>query len=126
MLTHQGRRSGRVYHTVLEAIRYDRTTGEIIVVSAYGENADWYRNIQVTQPLHIHIGRRRFVPVQRFLTQEETYAELADYERRHPTTARFLIRMLGIDYDGSESERRALAAFFRMVSFRPRAHAGTA
>ncbi|MFQ6134952.1 MAG: nitroreductase family deazaflavin-dependent oxidoreductase [Nitrososphaerales archaeon] len=120
MLTHQGRKTGQIRHTVLEVIRYDQTSRESIVVSAYGENADWYRNIQVKPALEIQTGRDRYAPTQRFLTPDETYAEFTDYERRYPSATRILPRLLGFQYDGSESGRRTLAASFRMVSFCPK------
>ncbi len=123
MLTHQGRKTGRIRYTVLEVVRHDQTSGESIVVSAYGENADWYRNIRAKPALKIQIGGEHYVPIQRFLTSNEIYNEFTDYERRHPSAARILPRLLGFKYDGSESGRRILAASFRMVSFYPRGHA---
>lgn len=95
-------------------------TGESIVVAAYGENADWYRNIQANPAIELRIGRDRYAPIQRFLTPDEIYTEFSDYERRHPSAARNLPKLLGFKYDGSESGRRALAASFRIVSFCPK------
>jgi deazaflavin-dependent oxidoreductase (nitroreductase family) len=120
MLTHEGRKTGRIRHTVLEVIRHDQTSGESIVVSAYGEKADWYRNIRVKTALEIQIGRERYVPIQRFLTPDEIYIEFNDYEQRHPSATRSLLRTLGFHYDGTESGRRMLVASFRMVSFCPK------
>src|SRR5215212_7433167 len=45
LLTHRGRKSGRIRQTPLEVIRYDPATEESVVVSAWGEKADWYRNL---------------------------------------------------------------------------------
>lgn len=120
MLTHKGRKTGRIRHTVLEVIRYGPATEENIVVAAYGENADWYRNIQANPALEIRVGRDRYAPAHRFLTPDEIYTEFTDYERRHPSAARILPKLLGFQYDGSEPGRRALVACFRMVSFRPK------
>ncbi|MCP8304572.1 MAG: nitroreductase family deazaflavin-dependent oxidoreductase [archaeon] len=120
MLTHKGRKTGRIRHTVLEVIRYDMVTEESIVVSAYGENSDWYRNIQANPALEIQTGRKRYVPIQRFLTPDEVYMMFTDYERRHPQVAHTLLKLVGYQYDGSESERRALAASLRMVAFLPK------
>ena len=120
MLTHRGRKTGKIRHTVLEVIRYDKNTGESIVVAAYGENADWYRNIQANPAIELRIGRDRYAPLQRFLTPDEIYTEFSDYELRHPSAARNLPKLLGFKYDGSESGRRALAASFRIVSFCPK------
>ena len=119
LLTHKGRKTGKIRHTVLEVIRYDQNTGECIVVAAYGENADWYRNIQANPAIELRIGRDRYAPTQRFLTHDEVYTEFSDYEHRHPFAARNLPKLLGFKYDG-ESGRQALAASFRMVSFCPK------
>ena len=39
-----------------EVIRYDPESQESIVVSAWGEKADWYRNIQASPALEIRTG----------------------------------------------------------------------
>src|SRR5579884_3012404 len=41
LLTHRGRKSGRVYQTVLEVVRYEPESGESVVVSGWGERSDW-------------------------------------------------------------------------------------
>jgi deazaflavin-dependent oxidoreductase (nitroreductase family) len=46
LLTHAGRRTGRIRETVLKVLQYDPLTRETIVASAWGEQTDWYRNIQ--------------------------------------------------------------------------------
>lgn len=119
MITHRGRRTGKTYHTVVEIVRHDRATDEYIVASGYGEASDWYRNLRATPALKIQIGNRLYSVEQRFLTPEQVHQEFADYERRHPQAARTLPRHLGISYDGSEAQRRAVTAALRMVAFHP-------
>ena len=43
-LSHVGRRSGRIHHTVLEVARYDKAAGEATVVAAYGPSAPRVQN----------------------------------------------------------------------------------
>lgn len=119
LLTHRGRKSGREYRTALEVIRYDPTERESVVVSAWGERADWYRNLRKSPAVEIESGRERYVPTQRFLGPEEVYAEIAAYERNHPWLARLIPRLLGHRLDGTQAARRAFAASLRMVAFRP-------
>jgi deazaflavin-dependent oxidoreductase (nitroreductase family) len=119
LLTHRGRRSGLVRQTPLEVVRHDPATGESVVVSAWGERADWYRNIETTSALEVRTGRERYVPEQRFLSPEEAYAEISAYERDHPLLARILPRWVGLRLDGTERARRRFAGFARMVVFRP-------
>lgn len=119
LLAHRGRNSGRLRHTPLEVIRYDSSTRESVVVSAWGESSDWYRNLKASPAVEVRTANRRFVPDQRFLSPEETYAEMIEYERRHPRAARALSSWLGNPLDGTEQARRRFADSVRMVAFRP-------
>lgn len=119
LLTHRGRRSGSIRRTPLEVIRHDAASGESVVVSAWGERSDWYRNLKANPAMEIRIGREHYVPRQRFLSPEEAYAEIAAYERRHPLLARTLPRWLGYRLDGTREARRRFADSVRMVAFRP-------
>lgn len=119
LLTHRGRRTGRLRHAVLEVVRYDPVTRESIVVSGFGRNSDWYRNLQASPAIAVQTGRLRYVPVQRFLDPAEALAVFADYQRRYPRLARTLLRWLDIPYDGSPAARQALARMLPMVAFRP-------
>ncbi len=124
LLTHRGRKSGRVYRTVLGVVRYDPLTRGCIVVSGYGPDADWYQNLQAHPALEIEIGRERYVPRQRFLPDGETVAELVEYERRQP---RWINRinhslsgqMLDLSYEPTEEGVREFASQIRMVAFEP-------
>jgi deazaflavin-dependent oxidoreductase (nitroreductase family) len=119
LLTHKGRKSGRVYQTVLEVIRYDPFRQETVAVSGRGEKSDWFRNISASPALEIRTGRERYAPKQRFLTPEEVYKEIVDYERRHPWAVRIVPPLLGFKLDGSDAARRSFADSLRMVAFRP-------
>jgi hypothetical protein len=100
-------------------IRHNGATGESVVISAWGERSDWYRNIEASPAMEVRIGRERYVPEQRFLSSEEAYAEIAEYERGHPLLARTLPRWLGHPLDGTDQARRRFAGSMRMVAFRP-------
>jgi deazaflavin-dependent oxidoreductase (nitroreductase family) len=111
LLTHRGRRTGRVRQTLLEVVHYDRRTGECIVAAGWGEQAEWYRNLRAHPALSITIGRRRYAPVQRFLTVAEAEATLRDYQRQHPMSAWAASHLLGIPIDR--------VAPLPMVAFQP-------
>jgi deazaflavin-dependent oxidoreductase (nitroreductase family) len=55
-LTYSGRKTGRVYETVLEVLRYDPATSESIAVSAYGPAAGWYRSLQAEPAVRVRTG----------------------------------------------------------------------
>jgi len=120
LLEHEGRRSHVLRKTVLEVIRFDRETGESLVISAYGERADWYRNIQKKPAVKVCTGGKCFVPQQRFLSEEEAREVFLEYEGKSGPYLRKLLKLLGIEYDGSDRARQQLLSFMRMVAFRPK------
>jgi deazaflavin-dependent oxidoreductase (nitroreductase family) len=120
LLVHRGRRSGLLRETVLEVLFHDPATGESVVLSAWGEKADWYRNVEATPALEIRTGGQRYVPEQRFLAPEENHAVISDYGRRHPLAFRVFARVFGYPLDGTESVRREIARSLRLVAFCPR------
>ena len=120
LLIHQGRKSGLLRETVLEAILYYPATKESVVLSAWGEKADWYRNIKATPALEVRTGGERYVPEQRFLAPAENHAMLADYRRRHQLAFRIFARAFGYPLGGTEAMRREFASSLRLVTFRPR------
>ena len=119
LLVHRGRKSGLPRQTVLEVVLYDPTVRESVVLSAWGEDADWYRNPQKSPAIEIRSAREGYEPLQRLLSTEEADAALASYERRHPWAARLLGRLLGYPPGGPEAARRAFAESVRLVAFRP-------
>jgi deazaflavin-dependent oxidoreductase (nitroreductase family) len=121
LLMHRGRKSGRVYQTVLEVIRYDPATCESVVVSGWGERSDWYRNIKASPALEVRTGRERYAPKRQFLAPGENQAIISEYARRHPLTSRFLAKAFGYPLRGTDAARREFAESLRLVAFRPRA-----
>lgn len=125
MLTHCGRKTGRLRRTALEVVRYDPATHESVVVSAYGERADWYRNLLAHPAVEVQTGGSRYVPQYRLLGPDERLATLQLYRRRYPHAFRGIMRFLGYPYDGTEAGLRALAVAVAMVAFRPQQEAYT-
>ncbi len=122
-LTHVGRRSGLERHVVLEVVRYDRATGEAVVVSGFGRRADWFRNITATGQASVGFGLGSRPAEVRVLGTEEAMDVIAGYERRNrlaaPLLRSVLGRLLGWPYDGSASARRRLVEQLPLVAFRP-------
>ncbi len=119
LLTHQGRKTGRLRRTVLEVISYDPATRESVVLSAYGDRSDWYRNIQAHPAVEVQSGWSRYAPEVRPLGPDERLVALQIAERRYRSAFRTAIRLFGYEYDGSEAGLRALADMVVMVGFRP-------
>jgi deazaflavin-dependent oxidoreductase (nitroreductase family) len=120
LLTHTGRRTGRVRQTELKVLRYDPATGESVVASAWGPTTDWYRNIRARPALAVRTGHDRYVPEQRLLPQAEAFAVFDDWARRPRWFARLMLSQIGLSWEVPEAERRALVARFPFVGFRPR------
>ena len=119
LLVHRGRKSGLLRETVLEVLLHDPAARESVVLSAWGEKSDWYRNVGATSALEIRTGGQRYVPEQRFLAPEENYTVISDYGRRHPLAFRVFARVFGYPLGGTEAARREVACSLRLVAFRP-------
>lgn len=118
LLSHTGRKTGRVRQTVLEVVRYDRDTTTFFVAAGFGSGSDWYRNIRANPRVIVQCGRRRWEMVADFLPPEQAGEELLDYARRHPMALRELARFMGYRLDGSPAGIRALGQVLAMVAFR--------
>jgi len=86
LFVHLGRKSGLLRETVLEVILYDPATRETVVLSAWGEKADWYRNIEAVPALEVRTGGQRYVPEQRFLAPEVNHAVISYYGQPPPVS----------------------------------------
>ncbi len=118
-ITHRGRKSGVIRHTILEVLSYNPQTQEVLVVSGWEGKTDWYRNIQQEPALEVRIGRVAYRPIQELLLPEETAQLILTLFRQHPREVRFVGPLLGIDPEASDAALRArLEAFFRGVRFR--------
>jgi deazaflavin-dependent oxidoreductase (nitroreductase family) len=122
LLRHRGRRSGRLYGTVLEVLTWDPGLGEAVVMSGFGRKAQWYKNVVAGGAVEVRIGRTRFEPRVRTLADDEAAAVLLDYERRN-RILRLVIhlvlsRLAGFSYDGSERARLKLVALLPLIAFR--------
>jgi deazaflavin-dependent oxidoreductase (nitroreductase family) len=119
-LTHRGRKSGRRYHTVLEVISYEPASRESVVLSGWGERADWYRNIRAAPAAEVATAGHRYAPAHRLVNGPELYAHLLAYVGRNRPLGRFVRGALGLRLDGSDADRAALEACgYRGVAFRP-------
>jgi deazaflavin-dependent oxidoreductase (nitroreductase family) len=95
LLVHVGRRTGKPHAMAAMVLRYDRSTGEAVICSAWGPKADWVRNLRANPALQVQIGRRSFVPEHRFLSEDESFAVAEEFRRRHPRRLRFMSLILG-------------------------------
>lgn len=84
MLGHTGRSTGQIRYVCLEVVERP-TPDEIIVVSGFGDEAQWYRNLQADPVCWVSIGRRRHLPARAtLLNDDESALALEHYRRAHP------------------------------------------
>ena len=119
LLVHAGRKTGKPYSTVAMVLSYDPRTHEAVICSAWGKDADWIRNIRARPALQVRIGRESFTPEQRFLSQDESLAVVADFQRRHPHRSRLLASILGWGDLRCEAAACEFASTRPFVSLRP-------
>ncbi len=122
LLIHIGRRTGLRHRTVLEVMEYRKEGPEAVVMSAFGRNAGWLRNIAATPDPEVVIDSQHFIAAHRFLDEEEAMRVLTGYQRRNwligPIIRGVLSRLVGWRYDGSTSARRRLVAQLPLIAFR--------
>jgi deazaflavin-dependent oxidoreductase (nitroreductase family) len=120
-ITHVGRRSGKVYRTILAVLRFDEKTKEVYAVSAW-QGSDWYYNIQTSPALQVETGLVHYVPVQRTLTAEEITTAFMEYRKKHPLFSRIICRIPGWKWDSTYDEFLELARKLHGVAFMPRSN----
>ena len=74
MLVHVGRKSGQPHDMVAMVLADDPDTGEVVIFSGWGPDADWLRNLHAGPAREVRIARDRFVPEHRFLSEDEAVA----------------------------------------------------
>ena len=118
LITHRGRRTGKVRQTGVMVLRYDRQSREALV-AAGSANADWYRNIHASPAIEVALGRERYRPEQRFLEVDEIAELLAWSRQRHPVKARIQSMFFHWPWGTSKKELLDLARSLGGVAFRP-------
>ena len=84
MLEHVGRTSGRRRYVCLEVVERPEPT-RIIVVSGFGDRAQWYRNLLAEPRCRVSVGRWTSVAaVARMLGCQDSRAALLRYQAAHP------------------------------------------
>lgn len=115
LLEHRGRRSGALRQTVLEVVRADFDRGCWFVVAAWGDRAQWLRNLRESPEVRIETGGRSFASVAEEVPLEEAEEVIVGYGRRHPRALRSVARLVGWKVEPIEADLRALASVVRVV-----------
>lgn len=119
LLTHTGRKSGLPRQTVLEVVRYDKSTGACIVASGWNTKSDWFQNVTANPIIVIQIGNHCSAATAKRLSPDAGAKELLDYSRRHPLALGELVKFMGYRLDGTEDDICALGRMIPMLAFTP-------
>ena len=94
ILTHRGRKSGRVYHTMLE---YHELNGKIYIPVAFGSQTDWYKNISVHPEVTVQTAAGSESRTAIRVTGDQEILEVFDYfMKRDPPITKMYLNTLGI------------------------------
>lgn len=118
LLTHIGRRSGKLHQTVLAVLEFDPDTREIKAMSAWSAS-DWYLNLQAHPAVLVETGFISYAPVQGTMAPEEIATLFMSYRKKHPIFSRIVCRIPGWRIDSSYEEFVELARTLRGITFRP-------
>lgn len=118
LLTTRGRRSGKARVTPLQ---YERVDGALVVGSARGKRADWFRNIAADPQVEVRVGRSRFPAVAEACTDPSRIADFLELRlERHPHMVGRILRLRGVPSPPSRPDLVAYAARLAMVTLTPR------
>lgn len=94
LLEHKGRKSGVIRRTVIEVVDHNPQAGSFVVAAAWGDQADWFKNISVEPKVTIGVGLKKFSAIARVLPYEEAVHHLTVYARNHPVAFKQLGSLL--------------------------------
>jgi deazaflavin-dependent oxidoreductase (nitroreductase family) len=114
LLTHVGRKTGQPHDTVAMVLAHDHDTGEVVICSGWGPDADWVLNLRAAPAREVRVGRDRYAPTHRFLTDDEAVAVGVAFRQEHPWRLRLLSAILGW---GDLTRDAALRDFVRSHPF---------
>jgi len=119
LLVHAGRKTGQPHLMTAMVMRYDPTTREVVILSGWGPDSDWVRNLRARPALRVEIGRKSYPPQHRFLTEDESVAVASDFLRRHPYRGLLACRILGWPNLRAEAALRDFVRTHPFVALRP-------
>ena len=97
LLSHQGRKSGKIRQTVLEIIQYSPENYSYYVVSGFGTRSHWYQNIKQDPRVTIQVGSNRMAADAQQLEPGEAENIFLAYTQEYPRSIRLLAKMLNYD-----------------------------
>ena len=115
LLEHRGRKSGIIRKAVIEVVDHDVQKGSYIVAAAWGNQSDWYKNIEAEPNVNVGVGIQRFPAFAKTLSAEDAAQHLNAYATEHP----FAFRQLGSLLIGTKSHDtvQVIKSFIEAIPF---------
>lgn len=121
LLVHVGRKTGQRRETVAMVLADDGVSGEVVICSAWGPDADWVQNLRAQPATEVVLGRDHFVPTHRFLNDDEAVAVSVEFRKRHPRRLWLVSRILGWGDLRHDDAVREFVQYHPFVALRPTA-----
>jgi deazaflavin-dependent oxidoreductase (nitroreductase family) len=119
-LTTKGRRTGRNHTVMVDVLGHDEEEDTYYIGSAYGDRADWVRNIGANPVFEVEVGRRRFKARARRVPNPESSEMVSRYLDEHRFYAKGIAWMMGIDTKGmTDEELRSMFQTEMVLAVRP-------
>jgi len=117
LLTHTGRKSGKLRQTVLEIIHYSPEEHSYYVVSGFGTRSHWYQNIKQDPRVKIQIGPNRMEATAQQLDPDEAENIFFAYTQKYPQSIRLLAKTLGYDIVHTAEGYRSFGREIPLICF---------
>lgn len=117
LLTTVGRKTGQRRVTPLT---FQQVGGTILVASARGPSADWYRNILANPLVRVRVGNREFQGTAHTTANPEEIADYLEHQlARNPIAFGAILRAEGLSFSPTRADLIRLAPSRPMVTIRP-------
>ncbi|HUS83783.1 MAG TPA: nitroreductase/quinone reductase family protein [Anaerolineales bacterium] len=117
LLTTRGRRTGLLRVTPLQ---YEQIEGKYFVASAFGDRADWYRNILADTDVRVRVGRKEFKAFAEPSTDPVRIADFLEHRlAQSPRMIGMLLRAEGLPRSASRQDLERFAEKKALVILHP-------
>jgi len=120
LLSHTGRKSGKIRQNVLEIIHHSPENHAYYVVSGFGTRSYWYQNIKQNPRVTIPVGSNRIAADAQRLEPDEAEDIFLAYTQANPQGIRWLAKLLGCEVDHSPEGYRALGREIPLIRISPK------
>jgi len=117
LLSHTGRKSGKIRQNVLEVIDSTTDKQSYTVVSGFGPKSDWYQNISLNPDVELQVGMEKYRATAYHLDLDESEKVFLDYVNKFPRVFRSLANLIGYEIDHTPEGYREFARQIPIIKF---------